>query len=114
MVTINPLYKDNNRLHIDVGYRLGGAVIFGGGQSSSYYDYAIARENFLNPVFCHGPTFRLRYSALYVGFEINLIKDKTEDGYGYDYSTTTTNYVGTMPSYVNLSNFSFTIGVASF
>lgn len=114
-VVINPLWKTNTKLHIDIGYKLGAAVVFGGGQAYDDYDYAylIERDNFTKPHFMHGPTVRVRYSILVVGLDFNFMKDNTDDAYYFsrtdEFGDYTTSY---FDSRTNLSNFSFHVGLA--
>lgn len=114
-VIINPLWKTGRKLHIDVGYKLGAAVVFGGGQEYDDYDftYRIERDNFTKPHFMHGPTIRVRYSALLVGLDFNFMKDNTDDAY---YMSSDDGSGGYSTSYfdsrTNLSNFAFHVGVA--
>lgn len=114
-VVINPLWKTGGKLHIDVGYKLGAAVVFGGGQEYDGYDftYLIERENFTKPHFLHGPSIRVRYSLLFVGLDFNFMKDNTDDAY---YLSSTDDFGNYNTSYfdsrTNLSNFSFHVGLA--
>ena len=113
MVVINPLWKGKNKLHIDVGYKLGAAVIFGGGQyGTSSASYEITRSEFLAPRFVHGPSFRVRYSALLVGLDFSFLKENTTDAFDYYYSDGVNYINSTFDSGVNLSNFTFNVGVA--
>lgn len=112
MAVINPLWKGKNKLHIDVGYKLGVGVVFGGGQVYTPYGYTydIYRSDagIVKPHFTHGPTIRVRYSVLMVGFEFNFLKDKTIDAYEYNIDSNS----GTFDSNTNLNNFTFNLGVA--
>lgn len=108
-VTINPLYKGKNKLHIDVGYKLGASLFFGGGQENTFTDYKVERNEFTTPVFYHGPSVRLRYSALFVGLDFCIQTDDTPGAYFVRYpSGATDDYYSSL----NLSNFAFHLGFA--
>lgn len=106
MVSLNPFWKKNNKLHVDVGYKLGINLTFGGGQELSSQDYEIWRDEVL-PSFLHGPTIRFRYSKLLVGLDFNFSKENTSDAFYVRSSSGSTYYVD---SNVNLSYFCLTLG----
>lgn len=95
---INP--APNIDLHIDVMYKLGFGVTFGGGFENDG-TYIIRRED-PGFSFYHGPTINFRYSALIIGFEGSFVGD---------YGTMDVNGGGYLTCGLPLNNFAIKLGV---
>ncbi len=122
MVALNPLWKQkkNNKLHVDIGYNLGYALVFGGGlrvgrSYSDGFEYTITRDKLSNR-FIHGPSFRIRYGALMLGFDVAFLNEYKTSAFKIELETyenytsnTVTDYID---SRVKLNRFVFSIGVA--
>ena len=95
---INPVPKID--LHIDIMYKIGLGVTFGGGFENAG-TYIIRRED-PGFSFYHGPTINFRYSALIVGFEGSFVGD---------YGTMDVNGGGYLNCRLPLNNFAVKLGV---
>lgn len=101
-VVLNPV-KDVD-LHIDVIYRVGLGMTFGGDMEWS--GSSILYRDEFGVSFYHGPVIHFRYSALLVGFEFSFLGDY---GSMTDNSTSPSSY---FYNSTPLNNFAFKVGAA--
>jgi hypothetical protein len=101
-IVFNPV-KDLD-LHVDVIYRVGVGMTFGGDMED--YGSSILSRDELGATFYHGPIVHFRYSFLLVGFEFSFLGDY---GSMRDDSTPSSAY---FYNSVPLNNFAFKIGSA--